>query len=324
MIREILIMQHGNVKRGYEKNDLAFELKDKGKRNAQRIGIWLATNNLSPDYIICSAAEYVKTTMEKTCKAAGFNAKNIKLNTHAHNASDADIIDAIKGCPEKAKCILIVGHDDALENVLSDLSKTTIPKNKKDKVLSPAALVHFQIDCAWSEISAHCAELKNVIYPKKLPEFFPYPDIHGNENRIRPAYYYRQSAVIPYRVEKDKTEVLIISSSTDKHWLIPKGIHEPGLSAQESASNEAYEEAGVTGQISEAEIGCYKYEKWEGVCAVSVFIMRVSSMLNEDQWKESQRERRWVAVQEAVKLIHNNDLANIIATLPKYLEQVAA
>jgi hypothetical protein len=47
-------------------------------------------------------------------------------------------------------------------------------------------------------------------------------------------------------------------------------------------------------------------------------------MLNEDQWKESQRERRWVAVQEAVKLIHNNDLANIIATLPKYLEQVAA
>ncbi len=324
MTKNLLIMQHGNVKRGYDKHDLAFELKDKGKRNAQRIGVWLASNDLLPDYIICSNAEYAKITTEKACKAAGLHLNSIKIKESLYNASAADLITMIKVSPKSAKCLLVVGHNSCLEKVISELSKKDVPKNKKGNVLSPAGLAHFTIDCSWIKLSKQCAELKNVVYPKKLPALFPFPDINGYEQRVRPAYYYKQSCVVPYRLEKDQLEILVISSSTNKHWVVPKGIHEPGLSAQDSASREAYEEAGIEGEVQEQVIGSYKYEKWDATCTVSVFIMKVTKMLDEEQWQESHRKRCWVGIQDAVELIHNKQLAKIIATLPEKIGQVAA
>ena len=47
-------------------------------------------------------------------------------------------------------------------------------------------------------------------------------------------------------------------------------------------------------------------------------------MLNDEQWQESKRQRKWVTVNEAIDLIHNPKLANIIKTVPDYIEQHAA
>lgn len=324
MTRNILVMKHGNVKRGFYQGDQSYELKDKGKRNAQRIGVWLALNNLIPDYVLYSDAEYVRISAEKTCKAAGVNLKLLKAQEYSYAATEEQLIESIKVTPITTNCLLLVGHNPTLEFVLSALSKETIPKTKKSRVLSPAALVHFKIDCDWSEITEQCAELINIIYPKALPELFPYPDVNGTERRIRPAYYYEQSCAIPYRIKDNQIEILIISSSTKRHWLVPKGIQEPGLTAQDSANAEAYEEAGVIGQVFEKELAKYEYPKWEAICKVSVFLMKVSQVLNEHEWPESNRQRRWVQISEAVELIHNADLASIIASVPHYLEQNVA
>lgn len=324
MKRELLIMEHGNVKRGFYKGDQSYELKDKGKRNAQRIGVWLETNNLMPDYVICSDAEYVQVSAEKTCKAAGTNLNIIQTQEYPYAANEEEIINLIKNSPENINRILLVGHNPTLEFVLSTLSSENIPKTKKGKVLSPAALAHFSIDCDWSEISEYCAVLLEIVYPKKLPELFPFSDISGNEWRIRPAYYYKQSCVIPYRMKNGHLEILIISSSTNKHWVVPKGIHEPGLTAQESASKEAFEEAGVKGEVYEKEVAHYEFEKWKASCFVSVYLMKVIDILNDEQWQESNRRRQWVDVKEAVEMVHNPELANILSTVPDYLERFAA
>lgn len=324
MTKNLLLMQHGNVKRGYDKHDLAFELKDKGKRNAQRMGVWLASHDLLPEYIVCSNAEYAKVTAEKACKAAGLSLNHIQFEETLYNASADDLISMIKACPESIECLLIVGHNPALEEVILKLSKEDVPKNKKGKVLTPAGLVQLRINNPWSKLSEQCADLINVVYPKKLPALFPFPDVHGKEQRIRPAYYYKQSCVIPYRLNNGQLEVLTISSSTNKHWVVPKGIHDPGLSAQDSAAKEAFEEAGIEGEVQEEIIASYEYEKWEAICIVSVFSMKVTNMLDKKEWQESHRRRCWVSVQDAVNLIHNKKLADIIATLPEHIGQASA
>jgi len=318
MSRELLLMQHGHLDKSIDEK-LKPELSDKGKRSAQRMGVWLSANKLLPDHIICSPVSHVKTTAQKTCKTAGLNAHKIQLNKDLVDVSASDLIDIIKTCPEKAKRILIVGNNPSLESALTKLSRTNVPRTKKDKILSPAALAHLRIACSWSKVSDNCAELSQIVYPKTLPKLFPYPDVNGSEGRVRPAYYYRQSCVIPYRIKKGRPEILIISSSSGKHWVVPKGIHDPGLSAQESAANEAYEEAGVEGRVAAREIGSYQYAKWEATCKVSVYPMEASHVLDENDWEERHRGRRWVMLEEAVKLINNPDLANIIAKLPDFL-----
>ena len=70
-----------------------------------------------------------------------------------------------------------------------------------------------------------------------------------------------QSAIIPYRFNDGQLEILLICSSSKKHWVIPKGIIEPGLSPVSSASKEALEEAGVKGISDKNKLGQYSYHK---------------------------------------------------------------
>ena len=65
MSKDLLILRHGHAEdlpdATFEGGDIARELRDKGKRNAQRIGVWLARNDLRPDQIISSPATRAKS-----------------------------------------------------------------------------------------------------------------------------------------------------------------------------------------------------------------------------------------------------------------------
>lgn len=130
----------------------------------------------------------------------------------------------------------------------------------------------------------------------------------------RPDYYYRQSAVIPYRIVEGKLQVLMITSRRKKRWIIPKGIIEPELSAADSAAKEAFEEAGLNGQVCTSPIGTYEYEKWGNICRVQVFTMRVEKVW--DEWEENFRDREWISLDTAIKRVQEKRLKQILKDLP--------
>ncbi len=57
----------------------------------------------------------------------------------------------------------------------------------------------------------------------------------------RPGYFYTQSGVIPIRKRRGKLELLMVTSTNKKRWVIPKGVKEPHLSPRKSAIKEAWE-----------------------------------------------------------------------------------
>jgi 8-oxo-dGTP pyrophosphatase MutT (NUDIX family) len=140
----------------------------------------------------------------------------------------------------------------------------------------------------------------------------------------KPAWWYEQSGVIPYRVTQHaesgtrQLEVLLITSRKRKRWIIPKGIVEPAMTPQESAVKEAFEEAGITGQVSEKRLGVYTYPKWGGTCRVAVFLFAVTAELND--WPEAdQRTREWMSLAEAVRRVEEAALKAILRQLPNYV-----
>lgn len=134
-----------------------------------------------------------------------------------------------------------------------------------------------------------------------------------------PPWIYRQSAVVPYRWKGDELEVLIISSSGGKRWVVPKGIVEPGLSPAASAAAEAGEEAGVEGDVGTTPLGRFRYEKWGGTCEVEVYPMAVHHELSE--WPEaSVRRRRWLPVDKAAEKVDRKKLRKLIAGLPRFVD----
>jgi 8-oxo-dGTP pyrophosphatase MutT (NUDIX family) len=122
---------------------------------------------------------------------------------------------------------------------------------------------------------------------------------------------FKQSGVIPYRVRDGKTEVLLITNRKRQKWVVPKGGLCKGMSAPDSAAKEAWEEAGVVGQVDTHKLGFYQYRKRGNTYRVNLFLLPVDTVLED--WPEAQqRERQWLEVHQAVKLVEQTALKRIL------------
>ena len=171
----------------------------------------------------------------------------------------------------------------------------------------------------WRALVAGCARLDSITRSGTLPKKFPYPGPDGKELRDRPAYYYTQSSVIPYRVRDGKPEILVIASSKKNHLVVPKGIKDPGLSPQESAAKEAWEEAGIEGEVADTALGSYTCEKWGATCTVAVYPMKVTRVIPEAEWEENHRGREWVTPDLAAGQLKQEELRPLVKKLEAML-----
>ena len=127
----------------------------------------------------------------------------------------------------------------------------------------------------------------------------------------------KQFAALPWRIgDGGLRQVMLLTSRETRRWVIPKGWPMKGRKPAEVASQEAYEEAGLIGQIiGKKPVGSYHYDKRLAkvsvLCEVRVFLFRVEQQL--DDWPEKgQRETRWFDADEAAKLVDEGGLAEII------------
>ncbi len=105
---------------------------------------------------------------------------------------------------------------------------------------------------------------------------------------------------------------------TSSKWGIPKGNVEQHLTLAENAEKEAFEEAGVAGQIESRSAGTYKAVKRKRglkiVVDVSVFLLEVTEIAKK--WPEkAEREIKWCSPQEAAMLLHEPLLTELCGRL---------
>ena len=139
--------------------------------------------------------------------------------------------------------------------------------------------------------------------------------------KTKPDYFYIQSGVIPFRREGEEMQVLLITSSGGRRWVIPKGIVEPGLSASASAAKEAQEEAGLEGHVYSTPMGTYQRQKWGGTCTVEVFLMEVVEVF--ETWPEAFRHRQWMTIEAAAALVEEEDLKRLLRRVPAFLASLS-
>lgn len=136
----------------------------------------------------------------------------------------------------------------------------------------------------------------------------------------RPNRY--QVAALCWRVDDGALKILLLTSRETRRWILPKGWPMPGLGALDTAREEAWEEGGVRLEQDGALIGRYCYSKRMrgGVPVrtnVDVFAVRVTSVA-EHYPEATERERRWVTLEEAAEMVDEPDLAALLrdAALP--------
>jgi 8-oxo-dGTP pyrophosphatase MutT (NUDIX family) len=126
-----------------------------------------------------------------------------------------------------------------------------------------------------------------------------------------------QFAALPWRISEGGTRQVMLLTSRETHrWVIPKGWPMKKRKPAEVASQEAFEEAGLIGQIvGKRPFASFHYGKLVGketiLCEVQVFLLRVEQQL--DDWPEKhERETKWFDGREAASLVDEGGLAEII------------
>lgn len=129
----------------------------------------------------------------------------------------------------------------------------------------------------------------------------------------------RQVGALPYRFDDEgRLQVMLITSRESRRWVIPKGWPVRGLDPHRAAEREAFEEAGLKGDIKKKAVGAFFYEKRLASgpavpCEVSVFPLHVTG--RRKRWPEmDQRERRWLSPEDAAGLVQEESLQQLLRT----------
>nr|WP_052362606.1 NUDIX hydrolase [Falsirhodobacter sp. alg1] len=129
-------------------------------------------------------------------------------------------------------------------------------------------------------------------------------------------------AALCWRKKDGEPQVLLITSRETGRWVLPKGWPMRGLSNTKAAQQEAWEEAGVTGDPGKT-VGYYLYEKIlyrdlknESTvpCRVEVIALKVTGLAK--RYPESkQRQRKWFSLETAATKVHEPELIDIFKGL---------
>jgi 8-oxo-dGTP pyrophosphatase MutT (NUDIX family) len=148
------------------------------------------------------------------------------------------------------------------------------------------------------------------------------PDSQTRRSRVAmrgqsgPAPSLQVGALCWRRTSKGALRILLITSRDTGRWVIPKGWPMRNRTEAEAAAREAFEEAGITGEIAPRSLGLYGYPKMLArghsvPCVVRVFPLAVRDRLSRFP-EAGQRKRKWFSPAKAARQVQEPELARII------------
>ena len=127
------------------------------------------------------------------------------------------------------------------------------------------------------------------------------------------------AAICLRKTPKGKSVLLITSRDTGR-WIVPKGWPIAGLKDHKAALREAWEEAGVkVARISRTPVGSFTYRKVldtgdKVTVEAHAYVARVDKTAKK--YPEcDQRERRWVSLKKAARLVREPGLKKLLRKL---------
>jgi len=291
-------------------------LKDKSKRKIQRTAVDLIQREEVIHHAFHGSSKADKESCHKALKAAG-----ISLEIVGGTICSESIFTTLVNQHDDNFNIVIFLAKDQIEELCKRLAIADLPLKRKGKKLPAASLLTFTHEDEWNTINEENLKFQSCTFPDKLPKLFPFPQENGFELRPRPAYYYSQSGVIPWKSEDGRLLIMLISTGSRRKWTIPKGIAEPDMTPWESAAKEAFEEAGIRGNVSEHPFATWNHSKWGASCQVAIYTLHVRRTLDISEWEEPHRLRRWFPVEEAADTVSFPDLKPLIRQFATLFQQ---
>lgn len=162
-MKTLLILRH--AKSSWKHEDLADHdrpLKKRGKRDATRVGLFLAEQELVPHLIISSTAKRARKTAKRVAKACVYEGE-IVLERALYRSGPMGYIRVLQGLDDDYHRVLVIGHNPGFEVLLEVLTGET-------RWLPTAALAHVGLPVdRWAEVREYLGgDLVDLWTPKQV------------------------------------------------------------------------------------------------------------------------------------------------------------
>jgi phosphohistidine phosphatase len=167
-MKEIYLIRHAKSEDFLEgMRDYERDITQKGLKDIETIGSYLALRGISPDVIFSSCAMRAQESTLELAKRLSFSGKKYFLE-ELYYAPYENIVNILLELDASVNTIFIIGHNPQLNYLANRLSSEHIFKIPTMGVIS----LKFAID-SWSELEEAKGDLEFFIYPKQFRYYMP-------------------------------------------------------------------------------------------------------------------------------------------------------
>lgn len=165
-MKTLLVMRHGKAQPDAPNGDHARDLVDRGRRNAETMGAYIAAQIGALDAILTSDAQRALQTALIVATAAGFD-KPLTTVPQIYDADLRTLLALVRSILDDVDIALLAGHNPGFE----ELAATLAGIDAEDVRLPTAALAHLEFDVDhWDDAQKGKARWLGIITPKALAQ----------------------------------------------------------------------------------------------------------------------------------------------------------
>lgn len=170
-MRRLLLLRHAKAERSEPgTKDISRVLTDRGRKDAARIGAYMASHALVPDRVILSPAARTQETWKYA--ASAFRPAPAAMSVERlYDATPHVILAVLKDTPVAAHTLMAVGHNPALHDLaLMLVASGDIDARERLREKLPTSglvIVDFAFD-SWSKLHPQSGRLERFVSPRTL------------------------------------------------------------------------------------------------------------------------------------------------------------
>lgn len=161
-MKKLLLLRHAKSSWGDASlADFDRPLNGRGERAAPLMGRMLRQHALHPDVVISSPAIRAKQTTQLVVNEAQISAI-VQYDARIYEASPGTLLEIVSELPVQAACVLLVGHNPGLENLLFHLTG-----EMRHMATACLAVTRFEMD-DWQQVGSLPGQLELFLKPKDI------------------------------------------------------------------------------------------------------------------------------------------------------------
>jgi phosphohistidine phosphatase len=170
-MRRLLLFRHAKAERGIAgAPDRDRALIERGRKDAARVGAYMASHHLVPDRVVVSPALRTQETW-KACASALKTEPGAMSVEKLYDATPHAILAVIKDAPPSAHTLMVIGHNPGLhELALMLIASGDVEARERLREKLPTAglvIIDFAFD-EWARLHPQSGRLERFVSPKSL------------------------------------------------------------------------------------------------------------------------------------------------------------